>query len=129
MAAGKCQQTPFEPPRPGSAGCGTGKATRPLAERARENLAGFDVDVQLAPFEEWEGDSKELALVYAATSWHWLDPDVRYRKAHQLLPPDGHLAFWGALHAVPADADPFFAEIQATYDAICESHDGGRTNR
>jgi SAM-dependent methyltransferase len=121
-------------------GCATGKATRPLAERgfsivcvelgarlaehARRNLAGFSVDVQLAPFEEWEGDERPFDLVYAATAWHWLDPETRYRKAHALLRPGGHLAFWSALHAFPADADPFFIEIQAVYDAIGERHDG-----
>lgn len=122
-------------------GCATGKATRPLAvrgfsivcvelgvqlaEHARRNLAAFDVDVQLASFEEWEGDGRTFDLIYAATAWHWLDPEVRYRKAHALLGPGGHLAFWSALHAFPADADPFFTEIQAVYDAIGESHDSG----
>src|SRR4029079_2627304 len=62
--------------------------------------------------------------VYAATAWHWVDPVIRYRKAHALLRPGGHLAFWSAQHAFPRAFDPFFAEIQEVYDAIGESHPG-----
>jgi len=121
-------------------GCATGKATRPLlergfsivcvelgprlAERARENLAGLAVDVHVTRFETWDGQGQTFDLVYAATAWHWIDPDVRYRKAHSLLRPAGHLAFWSADHAFPEGFDPFFAEIQDVYDAIGESWPG-----
>lgn len=121
-------------------GCGTGKATRPLlergfsvvcielgaqlAERARANLAGMPVEIHVAPFEVWENQHEQFDLVYAATAWHWIDPAIRYRKAYELLQPTGHLAFWSAQHAFPADYDPFFAEIQEIYDAIGESRPG-----
>jgi SAM-dependent methyltransferase len=121
-------------------GCASGKATRPLvergysvvcvelgaelAERARQNLDGFPVDIHVSPFETWEGEPGAFGLVYAATAWHWVDPALRYEKAHRLLRPGGHLAFWSALHAFPAGFDPFFIEIQEIYDAIGESHDG-----
>jgi SAM-dependent methyltransferase len=121
-------------------GCATGKATRPLlergfsvvcvelgaqlAERARSNLAGMQLEVHIAPFERWDGRAESFDLVYAATAWHWIDPRARYRKAHALLRPGGHLAFWRAEHAFPVGFDPFFAEIQEVYDAIGESHPG-----
>jgi SAM-dependent methyltransferase len=121
-------------------GCATGKATRSmlergfsvvcvevgrqLAERARRNLAGLPVEIDVAPFEEWQGEPGTFDLVYAATAWHWIDPEVRYRKVHRLLRPSGHLAFWSAFHAFPAGFDPFFTEIQKVYDAIGESHPG-----
>ena len=123
-------------------GCATGKATRPLldrgfsivcvergaqlAERARRNLAGSAVEIHVAPFEEWACE-REAAfdLVYAATAWHWLDRSSRYQKAHALLHPGGHLAFWSALHAFPDGFDPFFTEIQEVYDAIGEGFEGG----
>ena len=121
-------------------GCATGKATRSLlrrgfsvtcielgaelAARARRNLAGFPAEIHVAPFETWAGERESFALVYAATAWHWVDPDIRYRKAHQLLRPGGHLAFWSALHAFPAGFDRFFSEIQEVYDAIGEGHPG-----
>jgi hypothetical protein len=29
------------------------------------------------PFEEWEGEQEAFDLVYAATAWHWVDPEIR----------------------------------------------------
>jgi SAM-dependent methyltransferase len=119
-------------------GCATGKATRALlqrgfsvvcvelgaglAERARRNLAGLPVEIHVEPFETWESEAEAFGLVYAATAWHWIDPAVRYLKAHRLLRREGHLAFWSALHAFPSGFDPFFTEIQEVYDAIAESY-------
>jgi SAM-dependent methyltransferase len=119
-------------------GCATGKATRPflergfavtcvelgagLAELARRNLAGLPVTIDVAPFESWDAEPASFDLVFAATAWHWIDPQVRYEKAHRVLRPDGHLAFWSAAHAFPAGFDPFFTEIQEVYDEIGESH-------
>ncbi len=119
-------------------GSATGKATRPLlergfsvvcvemgaqlAEQARRNLAGLPVEIQVGRFEAWDGEPEAFDLVYAATAWHWVDPAIRYCKAHRLLRPGGHLAFWSALHAFPEGFDPFFSEIQEVYDAIGESH-------
>ena len=121
-------------------GSATGKATRPLvergypvvcvemgpqlAEKARGYLAGLQAEIHVATFEEWEYEPEAFELVYAATAWHWLDPAIRYPKAHRLLRPGGHLAFWSATHAFPADFDRFFTEIQEVYDAIGESHPG-----
>ena len=42
-----------------------------------------------------------------------------------LLRPGGHLAFWEAIHVIPADGDPFFSEIQDVYDEIGEGMPGG----
>jgi SAM-dependent methyltransferase len=116
-------------------GCATGKATRPLLARgfritcvepgaalaARAHALGLDV--HNARFEDFASDER-FDLVFAATSWHWLDPGLRYAKAHALLRDGGHLAFWGAFHALPEGFDPFFTEIQAVYDEIDESHPG-----
>jgi SAM-dependent methyltransferase len=119
-------------------GAGTGKATRPLAERgfaitclepgprlaavARRQLAHYPrVRVVETGFEDWQpGPAERFDLVFAATAWHWIDPDVGYRLAWQALRPDGHLAVWSAGHVLPADADQFFYEIQDVYDDIGE---------
>jgi SAM-dependent methyltransferase len=117
------------------AGCGTGKATLPLlqrgfdvtcvelgeglAGRARERFEGLPAVVHVAPFETWRTDQR-FDLVFAATAWHWIDPRLRYRAAYRLLRPAGYLAFWSAMHAFPADFDPFFAEIQQVYDELGE---------
>src|SRR5438128_1796993 len=112
-------------------GCGTGRATVPLARRgiaitcvelgenlaavARRNLSGFpEVRVVVAPFETWDPGGETFDLVYAAASWHWLDPDVRYPKAAGPL-RGGSLAIISGGHAFPKDADRFFFEIQDVY--------------
>ena len=122
-------------------GCGPGTATLPLARlgcritavelgaalatEARRRLAGYpDVDVVTGSFETWPPGEHAFDLVYAATAWHWVDPDVRYRRAHEVLRPDGHLAFWGAHHVRPAAGDPFFEELQEVYDEIGEGVPG-----
>lgn len=121
-------------------GAGTGKATLPLARRgyritcvelgaslaeeARRNLAGYPrVDVVTANAEEWMRERREdpFGMIFAATAWHWIAPDQRYRLAAGVLRPGGHLAFWEATHVFPADADPFFRDIQHVYDEIGES--------
>ncbi len=119
-------------------GCASGKATLPLAKRgyritcielgaelaaaARVNLRGFPtVEVLDGAFESYRPASSEsYDLVFAATSWHWLDPELRYERAHELLRREGHLAFWSATHVFPDDGDPFFREIQPIYDEIGE---------
>ena len=126
-------------------GCGTGKATIPLARRgfeitavelgkelgarARRNLAGFaGVEIVQSAFESWLPPAGAIYdLVFAATSWHWVDPTVRYRKAWELLRSGGHLAVWSASHVFPAGGDPFFGEIQDVYDAIGEGLPPGST--
>src|SRR3954470_2974834 len=100
-------------------GCATGTATLPLARRgfritcvelgaalaavARRDLAGFSaVEVVQGAFEDWRPAVGEpFDLVFAATAWHWLDPERRFRRAWELLRPGGHLAFWSAGHVFP----------------------------
>jgi SAM-dependent methyltransferase len=115
--------------------CGTGQATLPLARRgcrvvciemganlariARRNLGEFPlVEVVNARFEDWEPDGAIFDIVFAATSWHWLDPRLRYAKAAGLLKPAGVLAFTMGGHAFPPGFDTFFTEIQPCYEAI-----------
>jgi SAM-dependent methyltransferase len=119
-------------------GCGTGQATLPLARRgcrivcvemganlariARRNLTGFpQVRVDTSRFEDWEPGSLSFDIVFAATSWHWLDPRLRYAKAAQVLRPAGILAFTTGSHVFPPGFDPFFAEMQNCYKAIGEA--------
>ena len=117
-------------------GAGTGQATRGLLERgwsvvalepgrqlaavARRVLAGRgDVEVVVSPFEQWEaGDRGPFDLVFAATSWHWLDPQVAYRRAGELLRPGGHLAIVATDHVSPPDGDDFFRQVQRVYDEV-----------
>lgn len=119
-------------------GCATGKATIPLARRgfqvtcvelgaelagqARRNLEDYTgVQVTEAAFETWQPPpGPGFDLVFAATSWHWIDPAVKYRRAFDALRPGGHLALWSATHVIAPDGDPIFAELQDVYDEIGE---------
>jgi SAM-dependent methyltransferase len=129
--------TGLQPPAPLlEIGCATGKATLPLsalgfpitclepgpalAARARVALGPFNVDVVGARFEDWQGPTHHFAMIYAATAWHWLDPEVRYARAATALRPGGYLALWGAGHVIPLAGDPFFEQIQEVYDEIGE---------
>lgn len=117
-------------------GPGTGQATRALLARgwsvvalepgrqlamvARRVLAGRgEVQVVVAPFERWE-DRQQVPfdLMFAATSWHWLDPAVAYRRAADLLRPGGSLAIVSTAHVLPPDGDPFFREVEQAYAAV-----------
>jgi len=124
-------------------GCGTGKATIPLASRGftltclelgpdlaaetRRNVRGYPaVTVIQGSFEAWEPPAPaSFDLIFAATSWHWIDPEVRYQKAWRLLRPGGHLAIWSAWHVFPIGGDPIFARLQPVYDEIGEALPAG----
>jgi SAM-dependent methyltransferase len=72
-----------------------------------------------AAFETWRPPpGAAFAAVVAATSWHWADPELRYRRAWELLRPEGHLAFWAAVHVLPVTGDPIFLELQDVYEEI-----------
>ena len=124
-------------------GSGTGRATEPLARRgcevvgvelganlariAREKLAPFPrVTIVNANFEDWTDPSaRPFDIVFAATSWHWIDPALRYRKAAEALRPGGTLAFTVGTHAFPPYVDPFFFEIRDAYEAVGMPWPGG----
>ena len=111
-------------------GCGTGKATRPFAERgyelvcldigadliavAKERLEGFpNVSFVEQAFEEWGSDEK-FDLVISATAFHWVDPKVRYLKTSEVLKSKGFLAVFSNQHVKKDEG--FFAESQTLYD-------------
>jgi SAM-dependent methyltransferase len=90
-------------------GAGTGKATvlfaardvevvalEPSAEMAalaRRNCARYPgVSIVESDFEQWAGDDGGFRLIYSAQAWHWVAPEVRYRRARELLDDGGALA-------------------------------------
>ncbi|HLZ22020.1 MAG TPA: class I SAM-dependent methyltransferase [Ktedonobacterales bacterium] len=116
-------------------GCGTGQATLPLAERgvhitavelgaqlaarARQRLDRFPfVEVVTSTFEEWQPDRRPFAAVAAFNALHWVAPDVRYSKPAAILTPGGALVVAGCHWAQPADAEPFWREVQTDYQAV-----------
>jgi SAM-dependent methyltransferase len=116
-------------------GCGTGQATVPLAERgvavtgielgadlaalARRRLAGHPAaTVVTSSFEDWQPQAGSFDAVVAVNSLHWIDPPLRYTKPHKLLRPGGAMVEAGCLWARPADAEPFWTDVQEDYRAV-----------
>ena len=110
-------------------GCGTGQATKSFAKRgfpilatdpgsemlrgAREGLAGFsNVEFLQTTFEAWPTDRAAFRLIIAAQSWHWVSPEMRFRKAVEALSRDGSLAVFGQVPVgLPAPLLDQFKEI------------------
>lgn len=114
-------------------GPGTGQATEPLAAKgfritavelgehladvARHKLSHYpNVDVITGSFEETELPPHAYSLVFSATAFHWIDPEVRFTKTHQLLQPGGHLAIIHTNHVSDEQGDRFHHESQSIYD-------------
>lgn len=94
-------------------GCGTGKATEEFARRglnvvaldpgpdmiaAAQRRLAQDNGIRLVQttFEAWRVEAGAFRLVAAAQSWHWVAPDIRFRKAFEALAPGGALAVFGS---------------------------------
>jgi SAM-dependent methyltransferase len=122
-----------EDPRALEVGAGTGKATRmfaahgvavlaiepsaEMAELARDNCADYpQVEIIQSDFERWDPAGERFGLIYAAQAWHWIDPELRYRRARAALRPGGVLAaFWNR----PAwGSSELRAALLAAYRAI-----------
>jgi SAM-dependent methyltransferase len=89
-------------------GAGTGKATAGLLERGVE-VTALEPSAEMAAvgrrlnpratwvvsgLEDYAGEGG-FDVVCAAQSWHWVDPERGFARAHELLRPGGWLAlFW-----------------------------------
>ncbi|MCQ6557203.1 class I SAM-dependent methyltransferase [Paenibacillus mendelii] len=87
-----------------------------MAAVARCNLAAFpNVDIQVAPFEEWKPPTEPFDLILSATSFHWIDPEVRYQKTASILRVGGYLAIINYRHVAGGDQS-FFDQVQHCYE-------------
>lgn len=50
-----------------------------------------NVELQNCSFEEWDLTPEAFDAVLAASSFHWIPPEIGYPKAARALRPDGHL--------------------------------------
>jgi len=121
-------------------GCGTGQLTSGLA-RLGFDLTAIDISPAMVEaaragagepragerpvrfwagsFEEFRAPDASVALIVSAAAFHWLDPEVRFRKAARLLRPGGWLAVLD--HAERYD-EPFGSALRAMWQA---RNDGG----
>ena len=51
----------------------------------------LNVELQNCSFEEWELDAGKFDAVLAASSFHWIRPEIGYPKAAAALHPNGYL--------------------------------------
>jgi SAM-dependent methyltransferase len=111
-------------------GAGTGKATRlfgmrgssllglepsaEMARLARRNCAELpNVTIELSDFESFDGPGP-FDLIFSAQAWHWVSPEIRYRKARALLRGGGVLAlFWNRARW---EGNALRSELMAAYE-------------
>ncbi|MGW1463344.1 class I SAM-dependent methyltransferase [Streptomyces sp. NPDC002308] len=109
-------------------GAGTGKATglfaargvpvvcvepdARMAEVLRRNTAPYPhVRVEPGDFEEWSPSGRRFGLLFAATSWHWVNPARRWDLAHSVLETGGAMAlFWNPVALIDSE---LFAGLRA----------------
>jgi SAM-dependent methyltransferase len=90
-------------------GVGTGIATQELIRRGL-HVTGIEPSPEMAAvarrsqgpsgrlrvvtcsFEDWVPDVVGFRAVISAQAWHWVDTKVRYRKASEVLAPEGWIA-------------------------------------
>jgi len=115
-------------------GPGTGKLTRELAERglvvdavepdgdlaavARAIVGDAPVRFHIATFEDVELPEGAFKAVFAATSYHWIDPDVGWAKAASLLEPDGLLALLVYTALRDQDTAELYDELHTVLERI-----------
>lgn len=111
-------------------GCGPGQATLPMARRGlrvvavepgerlaavnRAQSAAFGVTVEEAKYEDWDARGRTFRLVFAGSSFHWVDPGIRFQRAADHLEPGGAVAIFGNKHVATPD-DGAYERIQALY--------------
>jgi len=116
-------------------GCGTGQATRPLAERgfsilavelganlaelARHKLAAYPgVEVVTSSFEDWDPSGELFDAVVSFNAFHWIDPDIRFSKPASVLKPGGSLGVFGSGFVVHDGSDPTWVALAEDYEAV-----------
>jgi SAM-dependent methyltransferase len=75
-----------------------------------------NVELQNCSFEEWELAPQRFDAVLAASSFHWISPEVGYSKAAAALRPGGHLILlWNK------ELQPRY-EIYQQLSTVCQTH-------
>jgi ubiquinone/menaquinone biosynthesis C-methylase UbiE len=111
-------------------GCGTGQLTESLARygfrltaidigpsmvaAARRRLDGPALSLQVSSFEDFAAADASFDLIVSGTAFHWVDPEVMFRKPARLLRPGGWLAL---LETGERYDDPFGAALPGMWAA------------
>lgn len=92
-------------------GCGPGVATgemlargwsvlgvdpgEQLARVAREKFRDAHFAVEVSTFDEWQSQGRIFDVVFSASAYHWVAPELRWTKAAQVLVEGGLIALAG----------------------------------
>jgi ubiquinone/menaquinone biosynthesis C-methylase UbiE len=117
-------------------GCGTGQLTESLAcygfrltaidigpsmvAAARRRLGGRALWFQVSSFEDFAAADASFDLIVSGTAFHWVDPEVMFRKPARLLRPGGWLAL---LETGERYDDPFGATLRGMWAARSDDGD------
>jgi SAM-dependent methyltransferase len=94
-----------------------------LAQLAAQRFAAFPkVEVIQASFEDWEPGDRRFDVLVAANCWHWVDPAVRWRKAHDVLAPEGWLVILSHLVVREPGEPEVYAETADLHEAYAPGH-------
>lgn len=64
-----------------------------LADLARKILVDYPkVKIETTTFEQFQQDPSSIDLIFAANAFHWVAPEIRWKKTHDLLKTHGYLA-------------------------------------
>lgn len=89
-----------------------------LAETLRWKVAApegdLDVEVVVSSFEDWPLPAEPFDVLVAFTAWHWLDPEMRARKAAAALRAGAALVTVTTTH-VAGGTESFFVDAQNCY--------------
>ena len=116
-------------------GCGTGQATVPMARRgfhidavelggelaaiAAAKLARFpNAKVIHADFETMPMRRGHYDLLLSATAFHWIAPDLRFKRAYEALKPGRALALFWIRPALTDASRHFHDQLQEVYEQI-----------
>jgi SAM-dependent methyltransferase len=122
-------------------GCGTGQATRSLAALgctvtavepgpamaalARQQLGTFsNVVIEISKFEDWIDRGRHFDVLVAASSWHWVDPSIGWRRAHDVLQPSGWMAMLGHVVVRRPDEPEVYAETADLHEHFSPGNPG-----
>ena len=112
-------------------GAGTGKATKPFldagynvtAVEMGQNMSDFllekfkeykNFNVITSTFEDVKLEDETYDLIYAASSFHWIDPEIGCPKVYRLLNKGGAVALFRSSKVTAANED-LYEDIQDVY--------------
>jgi SAM-dependent methyltransferase len=110
LAARNLSLTCVEPDPRMAAVLDTRLGTTPRTAAPRTAVPGTTVFI--GGFEQWQPGSEPFGLVFSATAWHWVDPEIRWTKAVEVLRPGGAIALCWNVFRIPDD-DAYAALAQA----------------